>query len=270
MAEPNGRVKAALDYLNANLARFQEQLVTLSRIPERLRGRVPAGGGAALGRGHGGASCARWASRTSRCSRSRACTPTSTATGCTSPARPPSCSTATTTCSRPGRPEKWLSPAFEPTERDGRLFGRGTADDKARRAWPTSPRSPRYLKSRRRAALQREVPDRGRGGDRLREPRRASSRSTSDMLAADFIVLSDTANFDTGIPALTYQLRGIVQVDVEVQVPRAPGAQRHVGRPGARPGAGPAALIADLQRQGRLAQHPRPLQGRGEAAASSS
>jgi acetylornithine deacetylase/succinyl-diaminopimelate desuccinylase-like protein len=37
------------------------------------------------------------------------------------------------------------------------------------------------------------------------------------MLGADFIVLSDTANFDTGIPALTYQLRGICQLDVEVQ-----------------------------------------------------
>ena len=36
------------------------------------------------------------------------------------------------------------------------------------------------------------------------------------MLAADFLIITDTGNFAVGIPAITYQLRGLVGVDIEV------------------------------------------------------
>jgi acetylornithine deacetylase/succinyl-diaminopimelate desuccinylase-like protein len=68
-----------------------------------------------------------------------------------------------------------------------------------------------------------------------------------DRFAADFIVLSDTANFDTGVPALTYQLRGICQVDVEVQCLERPVHSGMWGGPVPDPVQVLCRLIADLQ-----------------------
>jgi acetylornithine deacetylase/succinyl-diaminopimelate desuccinylase-like protein len=106
----------------------------------------------------------------------------------------------------------WDSPPFEPTERDGRLYARGAADDKAGIAahlgalrvygddLPVSVTM--FIEG------EEEV-----GSDTLP----ALLKEHHDKLRADVIVIADSGNWDIGEPALTTSLRGLVRVDVEVR-----------------------------------------------------
>jgi acetylornithine deacetylase/succinyl-diaminopimelate desuccinylase-like protein len=143
-----------------------------------------------------------------------------------------------------GRHERWTSPPFEPTERNGRLYGRGTADDKAGvMAHVAAVAS--YLKSSGELPCNVKFVIEGEeeiGSENLGR----FLEKYKGMMAADFIVLSDTSNFDTGIPALTYQLRGICQVDVEVQSLDQPKHSGMFGGPVPDPVQVLCRLIADL------------------------
>jgi acetylornithine deacetylase/succinyl-diaminopimelate desuccinylase-like protein len=114
----------------------------------------------------------------------------------------------------PGPREKWTSPPFLAVERKGRLYGRGTADDKGGfLAWVAAASA--YLQATARCPVNLRFLIEGEeetGSTHLP----AFLERHRERLAADVVVLSDTYNFATGVPALTFQLRGLVQVDVEV------------------------------------------------------
>lgn len=116
----------------------------------------------------------------------------------------------------PGRPEKWQSPAFTPTLRkNGRLYGRGTVDDKAG-VMVHLAAIDSYLHTH--GSLPVNVKFIVDGEEEIgSENLGAFLRKYRKMMKADFIVLTDTGNLETGLPSLTYQLRGIVGAEIEVR-----------------------------------------------------
>jgi acetylornithine deacetylase/succinyl-diaminopimelate desuccinylase-like protein len=110
-----------------------------------------------------------------------------------------------------GDHSQWESPPFEPTERDGRLYGRGTADDKAGIA--THLAAFRAHGGKPPVGVTVFVEGEEESGSpslgRLLDAHR-------DKLAADVIVLADSGNWSTDVPALTVSLRGLADCVVEV------------------------------------------------------
>lgn len=117
----------------------------------------------------------------------------------------------------PGDLSLWESAPFVPEIRNGRLYGRGTADDKAGilvhlAAW---------------RAVSEVLSDAAGVGVTLFVEGEEEAGSPSfrtfletyrDKLEADVIVVADSSNWSVGTPALTTSLRGLVDGTFEVRV----------------------------------------------------
>ncbi|KQY06440.1 hypothetical protein ASD37_19415 [Mycobacterium sp. Root135] len=110
-----------------------------------------------------------------------------------------------------GDVSKWASAPFEPTERDGRLYGRGTADDKAGIA--THLAAIRAFGDDLPVGVTVFVEGEEESGSPSLAALLAAHR---DLLAADVIVIADSMNWTTEVPSLTVSLRGLADCIVEV------------------------------------------------------
>jgi acetylornithine deacetylase/succinyl-diaminopimelate desuccinylase-like protein len=106
---------------------------------------------------------------------------------------------------------QWQSPPFEPTERDGRMYGRGTADDKAGIA--THLAAFRAHGGAPPVGVTVFVEGEEESGSPSLSRLLAAHR---DVLASDVIVIADSDNWSTEVPSLTVSLRGLADCVVEV------------------------------------------------------
>jgi acetylornithine deacetylase/succinyl-diaminopimelate desuccinylase-like protein len=140
--------------------------------------------------------------------------------------------------------DEWLSPPFEPAERNGNLYARGAVDDKGQ-VWAQIKALESLLAATGSLPLNVRVIQEGEeevGGEGIA----AFVASKPPELKADFALVSDTELFAPGLPTLCVGLRGMIYTELEV---RGAKSDLHSGMYG---GAAPNPFMALAQMLARL------------------
>ena len=119
---------------------------------------------------------------------------------------------------QPAEPlELWTSPAFEPTIRDGRLYARGSVDDKGQLFLHVKALEA-HLKTR--GSLPVNVIVLAEGEEEVGSEHLAPFvEAHASELACDACVISDSAMFAPGLPSILSSLRGLAYFEINVQGP---------------------------------------------------
>ena len=111
--------------------------------------------------------------------------------------------------------DEWHTPPFEPTERDGNLYARGSADDKGQ-VWAQVKALESLMAANGALPLNARVLFEGEeevGGEGIAK----YVASKPPELKADFALVSDTELFAPGLPTLCVGLRGMIYTELEVR-----------------------------------------------------
>ena len=156
---------------------------------------------------------------------------------------------------QPAEPlELWTSPAFEPTVRDGRVYARGSVDDKGQLFLHIKALEA-HLQAR--GALPVNVIVLAEGEEEVGSEHLAPFIDAhAQQLACDAVVISDSAMFAPGLPSILSSLRGLAYFQIDVQ---GPAQDLHSGSYGGavvNPAMALARILATLHdADGRIAIH---------------
>lgn len=119
---------------------------------------------------------------------------------------------------QPAEPlELWDTPPFEPTVRSGKIFARGSVDDKGQLFLHVKALEA-LLRTRRKLPVNVVVLAEGEeevGSENLSD----FIESHANLLRADAVIISDSAMFAPGLPSILSSLRGLAYFQIDVQGP---------------------------------------------------
>ncbi|MBO6792970.1 MAG: dipeptidase [Balneolaceae bacterium] len=111
----------------------------------------------------------------------------------------------------------WDTPAFEPTVKDGNIYARGASDDKGQ-AYTHVKALESFVKSGEDIPVNVKIILEGE--EEIGSPNLVPFiNQHKDMLTCDMVLISDTAMFGKDQPSITYGLRGLAYMEVEVVGP---------------------------------------------------
>ncbi|HSG08186.1 MAG TPA: dipeptidase [Longimicrobiales bacterium] len=148
--------------------------------------------------------------------------------------------------------DEWLSPPFEPTERDGNVYARGSADDKGQL----------YMHVK---ALEAHLQTTGKlpfnvivlaeGEEEVGSTNLVPFvKQNAERLACETVIISDSNMYAEGMPSVLFSLRGLAYFEIHVKGARSDLHSGQFGGPVVNPANALAKIIASFHDEnGRIA-----------------